>query len=186
MTELESTFLRIKKAFFPKWDREQLWGVSGSLSIGSGHICPDGHCCMKERMLHVLTGHADYERMLVHLVCHAVTANNHESHWHARMRKAVEQASHLHHHALAHALQEDIDYYIQAPKPSVPQVEKISCQTALELPESSEEVWLEVVAANFRMTGAELRRKYPAAPSRGFKRAGRMRKSMDSRQLVLF
>ena len=81
---------------------------------------------MKERVLHVLTGHADHERMLVHLICHAVTENSHESHWRDRMLKATMRAKQLHRHQLSEALRSEVEHYRYALKPTMESVEKKS------------------------------------------------------------
>ena len=183
MTLLEQHYLDIKKLFFPRWDPEGLWRVSGSLGTGSGHICPDGHCCMKERVLHVLTGHADHERMLVHLICHAVTENSHESHWRDRMLKAMMRAKQLQRRQLSEALRSEVEHYLYALKPTMESVEKKSFEIAIDLPESTPDVWLEVVSSHYGLTGIELKRKFPAAPGRGFRKAERWIRSKNERQL---
>ena len=58
-----------------------------------------------------------------------------------------------------------------------------SFETAIELPESSPEIWLEVVSSSYEMTGTELTRKFPAAPSRGFRKALKYLQSRNDRQL---
>jgi hypothetical protein len=183
MTNLEREFLNIKKFFFPRWDRENLWGVSGSLGIGSEHICPDGHCSFENRTLHILTGEEDHEQMLVHLICHAVTENNHRIHWQERMKKAEIQASQSSMIRLADALNVDLERYKSTQDITAELVEKKSYETALGLPESTPEIWLEVVSSCYEMTGTELIRKFPAAPSRGFRRAEKFLQSRNDRQL---
>ena len=183
MTSLEREFIKIKKLFFPRWDRENLWGVSGSLGTGSGNICPDGHCSIENRTLHVLTGEEGHERMLVHLICHAVTENNHRIHWQERMKKAEIQSRQCSMNHLAIALNADLERYNSSQDITAALVEKKSYETALKLPESSPEIWLEVVSSCYEMTGTELTRKFPAAPSRGFRRAEKFLQSRNDRQL---
>ena len=183
MTNLEREFITIKKLFFPRWDRDNLWGVSGSLGTGSGHICPDGHCSIENRTLHVLTGEEDHERMLVHLICHAVTENNHRTHWQERMKKVEIHARQSSMIRLADALNVDMERYKSTQDITAELVENKSYETALELPESTPEIWLEVVSSCYEMTGTELTRKFPAAPSRGFRRAEKFLQSRNDRQL---
>ena len=183
MTSLEREFISIKKLFFPRWDKENLWGVSGSLGTGSGHICPDGHCGFENRTIHVLTTEEDHQWMLVHLICHAVTENNHRVHWQERMKSAELQARQSSMIRLADALKEDFKRYLNLGEVTAKEVERKSFETAIELPESSPEIWLEVVSSSYEMTGTELTRKFPAAPSRGFRKALKYLQSRNDRQL---
>lgn len=186
MTPLEYQFYQIKKKFFPRWDVESLWSVSGSLGTKSGHICPDGHCSMTNRTLHVLTGQDEYERILVHLICHAVTKNNHGIHWQERMILASKLAKQIKRKELSMALLSEVEHYRKSIKPNCKSVEKISYDIAVKLPQSTPEVWLEIVSSHYGLIGSELIRKFPAAPKRGFKRARRFLESKNNRQLNFF
>ena len=183
MTKLEQHFFKVKRLFFPRWDIECLWRVSESLGSDSGHICPNGHCCIQKLVLHVLTGYEDYERMLVHLICHAVTENNHKSHWRKRMLKASKRAKQLQRPQLSEALQNDVEHYLYAIQPTLESVEKKSFEIAFNLPESTPDVWLEIVSSYYGLTGRELTREFPVAPSRGFRKAERLIQSKNERQL---
>ena len=84
---------------------------------------------------------------------------------------------------LADALKEDLNRYLNLGEVTAKEVERKSFETAIELPESSPEIWLEVVSSSYEMTGTELTRKFPAAPSRGFRKALKYLQSRNNRQL---
>ncbi len=121
--------------------------------------------------------------MLVHLICHAVTENNHRIHWQERMKSAELHARQSSMIQLADSLKYDLNRYQNLGEITAKDVEKKSYETALELPESTPEIWLEVVSSCYEMTGTELTRKFPAAPSRGFRRAEKFLQSRNDRQL---
>ena len=186
MSLLEQQFCQIKTKFFPRWDPEKFWCVSGSLSTESGNICPNGHCSKADRTIHVLTNHDEHERMLVHLICHAVTENNHGRHWQERMTLASKRAKQIQKNELSIEILSEVEHYKKSIKPTCNSVEKKSYETAVNLPECSSSVWLEIVSSHYGLTGSELEKKFPAAPKRGFKRARRFIESINGRQLSFF
>ena len=84
---------------------------------------------------------------------------------------------------LADALKEDLNRYLNLGEVTAKEVERKSFETAIELPESSPEIWLEVVSSSYEMTGTELTRKFPSAPYRGFRKAMKYLLSRNDRQL---
>ena len=84
---------------------------------------------------------------------------------------------------LADSLKNDLDRYQNLGEVTAKEIEKKSFETAIELPGSSPEIWLEVVSSCYEMTGTELTRKFPAAPSRGFRKAEKLLQSRNDRQL---
>ena len=130
-----------------------------------------------------MTTEKDHQWMLVHLICHAVTENNHRTHWQERIKATELQARQSSMIRLADSLKNDLDRYQNLGEVTAKEVEKKSFETALELPESSPEIWLEVVSSCYEMTGTELTRKFPAAPSRGFRKAEKLLQSRNDRQL---
>ena len=118
-----------------------------------GHICPDGYCDIENRTIHILIIDEDHQWMLVHLICHAVTDNNHWIYLQERMKSAELQALQSSMIRLADALKEDLNRYLNLGEVTAKEVEQKSFETAIELPESSPEIWLEVVSSSYEMTG---------------------------------
>ena len=183
MNFLDKKFKKIKSIFFPRWDKENNWQLSNSINANFSNICPDGHCSNSSKTLYILSDINEYERMLIHLICHAIVGNNHGNLWKKRMLKVADLAKKYELNELASSINNDVYHYIKSLKPTKESVENKCYQTALNLPYSSPEVWLEIVSTSYGITGRELKKKFPKAPINGFKKAKKFFESLNDPQL---
>ena len=169
MTKLEKQFLRIKKQFFPRWDRAGEWKVSGKPPKHLRHSTDlHGYCDTDSKTIHV--AFHDSDCLLVHEICHAVASLGHEKKWSQRMIKAAELAEQAGEQQLAQNIRKEIKSYADAPIPRVLQIENEVHDAALGNDLSFETI-LDFVAGGWGMTSTELLRRFPAAPRRGFNEA---------------
>lgn len=106
-------FQDIKRLFFRRWDRQDLWRVS-TRSRRTVH----GRCDPERRLIEIAVQHTDpdeRDKLIIHEICHAVAEMSHGKKWQDRMEKAAESADALGRHRLALLLREEIAAYQQAP-----------------------------------------------------------------------
>ncbi len=106
---LHHQFQQIKRLFFPRWDRQNLWRIS-TRSRRKVH----GHCDSDRRVIEIVVQYADQDeldRLLVHEICHAVAAGGHGKVWQSRMEKAARRADELGRTRLAEMLRQEIVEY---------------------------------------------------------------------------
>jgi uncharacterized membrane-anchored protein YjiN (DUF445 family) len=109
---LQRHFQEIKKVFFPRWDRQDLWRVS-SRSRRKVH----GHCDPDLKVIEIVIQHSDpdeRDKLIVHEICHAVAEMSHGKKWQDRMEKAARKADELGRGRLASLLREEIIGYQQS------------------------------------------------------------------------
>ena len=111
---LRQHFLEIKRQFFPRWDRDNLWRIRTS-SYRNVH----GYCDIKRRVVEVVARYDNPDEqdcLLIHEICHAVASLGHGKKWFARMEKAASRAKQLGRHKLALILRNEINDYQNKPE----------------------------------------------------------------------
>jgi hypothetical protein len=106
-------FVQIKRLFFPRWDRQDLWRVS---TTSKRHI--HGRCDPELRVIEIVIQHADHDerdRLIIHEICHAVAHTSHGKKWQDRMEKAAKRADALGRQRLAQLRRDQIVAYQQSP-----------------------------------------------------------------------
>ena len=109
---LHRHFNEIKRLFFPRWDRQNLWRIS-TRSNRKVH----GYCDVDWRVIEIVVQYADQDeldRLLIHEICHAVAAGGHGKVWQSRMEKAARRADELGRTRLAEMLRQEIVEYQEA------------------------------------------------------------------------
>jgi len=109
---LHHHFQVVKRLFFPRWDRADLWRVS-TRSKRKVH----GRCDTERRVIEIVMQHTDpdeMDRLLIHEICHAVAAGGHRTVWQRRMEAAAKRADQLGRSRLAELLRQEIVNYQQA------------------------------------------------------------------------
>ncbi len=107
-------FDRIKRLFFPRWDRAGLWRVTTN-SRRRLH----GFCDQAQKRIEIVTSHDDadkHDALIIHETCHAVTGGGHGNDWQARMEKAAVRATELKRRKVARILRDEIAAYRAAPQ----------------------------------------------------------------------
>jgi hypothetical protein len=102
-------FLEIKRQFFPRWDRQNLWRIS-TRSRRKVH----GYCDRERRVIEIVIQHTDPDKcdcLLIHEMCHAVANGGHEKVWQRRLEKAAVRADELGRDVLAKLLRQEIVNY---------------------------------------------------------------------------
>lgn len=112
---IRQQFLEIKRLFFPRWDRHDLWRVS-TRSRRRVH----GHCDPERRVIEIVAQDSDQDeqdKLIIHEICHAVALADmgHGKKWQDRMEKAAKKADSLGRNRLAQILREEIAAYQQSP-----------------------------------------------------------------------
>ena len=106
---LHRHFKELKRLFFPRWDRQNLWRIS-TKSKRKVH----GFCDVDRRVIQIVVQHADQDeqdKLLIHEICHAVAAGGHGKVWQGRMEKAARRADELGRKRLAEMLRQEIVEY---------------------------------------------------------------------------
>lgn len=109
---IRQQFLHIKRQFFPRWDRHDLWRVS-ACSRRRVH----GNCDSQRRVIEIVTQHSDpdeRDKLFIHEICHAVADMGHGKKWLGRMEQAASRADTLGRHRLAKLLREEVVAYQEA------------------------------------------------------------------------
>ena len=78
MNALEKRFEQIRKDFFPRWDKGNVWQIKLDTSL-PGH----GRCDKKEKTIVIQRVTDDNDKMdslLIHEIAHAVTTDGHGTH----------------------------------------------------------------------------------------------------------
>lgn len=99
-------FHEIKRHFFPRWDRQNVWRVRTT----STRKC-QGYCDRKRKVIEVVAWHSDpddRDHLLIHEICHAVTKGYHGRQWQRRMEKAAETADELGRTRLSKLIREEV------------------------------------------------------------------------------
>ena len=102
-------FLEIKKLYFPRWDREELWRIS---TRSKRNV--QGHCDPVRRVIEIVIQHDDLDerdQLLIHEICHAVAGGGHGKTWQSRMEKAAHKADEIGRPRLGDLLREEIVNY---------------------------------------------------------------------------
>ena len=111
--ELKSIWNDVRRAFFPRWDRQRRWKVR---AIAGDPGC--GECLTGERLIEITPPEdvLGLELLLIHEICHAqARARGHGREWQARMRRAAERAGELGRADLAAALRTEVRCYRTSP-----------------------------------------------------------------------
>lgn len=106
---IRKRFLEIKRLFFPRWDRHNLWRIT-TRSRRKVH----GRCDSERRVIEIVIQHADPDKrdnLLIHEICHAVAKGGHGKVWQRRMEKAARRADELGRDVLAKLLRQEIVNY---------------------------------------------------------------------------
>lgn len=111
---IRQDFERIKRLFFPRWDRAGLWRVTTNSSYGV-----HGRCDQERKRIEIvfLSDNPDeHDRLIIHEICHAVTNGGHETRWQDRMEAAAKQADKLKRTTLAILLRSEVIVYRNTPR----------------------------------------------------------------------
>ena len=106
-------FQEVKRLFFPRWDRQDLWRVS-TTSRWKVH----GRCDPDRQVIEIVVQHTDTDvrdKLIIHEICHAVADMSHAKKWFDRMEKAAKTADALGRNRLARIIREEIVAYQQVP-----------------------------------------------------------------------
>lgn len=109
---LHQHFLEIKRLFFPRWDRQNVWRIT-TRSRRKVH----GRCDSVRRVIEIVAQHADPDErdgLLIHEICHAVVDGSHGKKWQDRMERAATRANELGRDVLAKMLRQEIAEYQEA------------------------------------------------------------------------
>jgi len=110
MTEADvlELFDRIKKQYFPHWDKNNLWHIEiNKLTIS-------GLCRSPTKTIHIAIHIVNDERLtlvIIHEICHAVTYSSHGEKWQKRFLSAASRADMLGDHKLASKIREEVSVY---------------------------------------------------------------------------
>ena len=90
---VEAEFQRVRRTFFPRWDRQKLWRVKTVRDLDGAQ----GKCDQRTKTIKILGGITGLNLtvLLIHEIAHAVANVYHEEAWQARMRVAADKADHL-------------------------------------------------------------------------------------------
>lgn len=111
---IRQDFDRIKRLFFPRWDREGLWRVTTNASRQV-----HGRCDPERKRIEIILLNTDpdkHDALIIHELCHAVTNGGHEKTWQARMEAAAKRADRIERPKLAKLLRGEIVAYQKAPR----------------------------------------------------------------------
>jgi len=170
MNELEREYQNIRKLFFPRWDREDLWKVSSKLPEDrKSCVGLMGYCNTDNKIIHVMTDSEGYSLTLVHEICHAVTTQSHDKKWCRRMMKATAVANQLGNHQLAVMIKEEVDGYAKGLRfGGAAEVESRFHDAVFDAPSLDFESIVRGVASELALSSEQLLKKWPAASKRGF------------------
>ena len=134
---MKPQFMTIKRAFFPRWDRRNLWRVSTR-----SRRKVEGCCDPKRRVIEIVVQHGgpdQRDRLLIHEISHAVAGGGHGTKWQDRMERAARRADELGRNRLAKMLRDEIADYRESWKPvdeayGIVQ-EWLTCNPGLTLPQ---------------------------------------------------
>jgi hypothetical protein len=106
---IRQQFREIKRLFFARWDRRDLWRVSRT-SRRKVH----GRCDPERRVIEIVVQHTDpdeRDKLIIHEICHAVADGSHGKKWQSRMEKAAKTADDLGRQRLAQLLRKEVAGY---------------------------------------------------------------------------
>jgi hypothetical protein len=109
--DLRKAWTAVRRDFFPRWDRHNIWRLVISRLPGICH----GQCQAEKHriVIQIVPSDADErDALLIHETCHAFSPS-HGKLWQARMGKAAERAKQQKRLRLAELLQEEIRGYQQ-------------------------------------------------------------------------
>ncbi len=105
---LKKTFYAIRKQYFPRWDKNNLWSV-----IIKGRGINQGYCDLDNKRIEINLhlANEDLEFILIHEICHAIASCYHGNNWSRRMLQAAEKAERYNNHDLALLIRKDVSCY---------------------------------------------------------------------------
>lgn len=158
---IQQRFRRIKKLFFPRFDRDNRWRAKSS-SKRNVH----GYCDSEHRVIEIAHNFSDdpdeLDLLLIHEICHAF-ASSHGKMWQDRMQKAAQRADEIERHELAKLLRDEILAYQRSPSLSVwrkqfyGQIDDV----VLECPTITLPQLISCLANDFGMLESEVCKLYP-------------------------
>lgn len=156
---LQSAFKRVRKKYFPRWDKDVKWRCE---------LKPDllllGKCDRKTKTIflrEVLDNQVELHWILIHEICHAVTIQGHYKTYRKRMRKAAEKAKKFNQPALADRIKNDIERIKISHEVTKKIIHGKIYDFKVENPDLSYVYILEYVAADFSMYPNEVEENYP-------------------------
>jgi hypothetical protein len=111
---LNKSFGFVRKVFFPRWDRDQRWGVKRVW-----HLPAQGRCDRASKNILLKDQPSQEDELcylLIHEICHAVSSPYHGRRWQDRMTKASDKASKINRRELAKMIDEEVKTQKQIPK----------------------------------------------------------------------
>jgi len=113
---IQDEFLFVRRVFFPYWRRGKQWTVEEVERFEDETTA--GRCLRDKQTIQIMNQeHFFLREILIHEVCHAVTARRgvcHSPSWHTRMEKAAQKAETNGDRALAESLREDAARYLDS------------------------------------------------------------------------
>ena len=111
---LREAFIYVRETFFPRWDIERQWTVRLH-DFAPYYSQSDPKT--KTITLNYVSDKDDFlQRLLIHEICHIVTAQQHGKRWQERYLKAATKAKELGRKFLATLIAEDIELYTNPDK----------------------------------------------------------------------
>ena len=159
--EVRAAFQRIRRDFYPRWDRKRRWRLSivEDLHGACGLADPN----TKTISIRKLDGEArpedSLELLLIHEIAHAVTNDGHGKKWLARMRAAAKRADDIGRPTAAQFLREEADAYEASPREGVRDVYARVEAVVWDAPQLSFDVVAEAVGREFGFSLQEIRRR---------------------------
>lgn len=104
---LKATFEKIKKEYFPRWDRQGKWKVK----IASRFLPSTGRCFPEKKEIHISPRMScSLECLLIHEICHT-SAFTHEKKWQERLIKKAKIAKRRGEETFASELIKEVESY---------------------------------------------------------------------------
>jgi hypothetical protein len=107
--DLQREFARVRRVFFPRWDRKREWHVRWFPDLCGA----DGKCFRGTKVIGIAHGvrMKDLTLVLIHESAHAVVFGGENERWKARMRRAAQKAEKLGENRLAKQIQAEVRAY---------------------------------------------------------------------------
>jgi predicted metal-dependent hydrolase len=106
--QLKQAFDRVKRSFFPTWDRKSLWRVRAAT-----FLAPSGRCETSRKVIFIREipdCRDELDQLLIHEICH-YNASTHGSKWCRNMEKAAQRAESIGRQKISQWIRSEIQSY---------------------------------------------------------------------------
>lgn len=115
MNRLKRSFEFVRKIFFARWDKGQKW----TIKMVSG-LRYRGECNNRSKSILIRPSFGNEDelhQLLIHEICHAVTASRHGKRWQDRMLKTSKRADEIGRKKLAERIRQDVgNHFLFSPR----------------------------------------------------------------------